>query len=411
MKKKKSKDYLLKESETFCLIPWIHIHTTPSGKVMPCCISKITDKDFGDSKVLSIKELVNTDRMKLLRKNMVDGVKSYNCKQCYAHESQGIKSFRQSVNEEYEKYFDESLSNTDSDGGVQDFKMRYFDIRFSNICNFKCRTCDQEYSSQWEAENQKHNEPLAKIIPKNNSESLVEEVLSHIPYLEAAYFAGGEPLITEEHYIILEALIKQNRTNVRLVYNTNLSNFKFKNKDLLSIWKHFNGVYVYASIDHYGKKAEYIRHGTDWGTVESNLYAIKKLDYIKTQLNTVCSIYNYLTFDEFYNYLFDKNLYSSKDFANTIYNMQGPIQLTSQALPKNLKLKAKQRMTNLITKMEIQGFKGDRIEFLNSTISWAESQDQWESNKDLFQKETERIDKIRGENFVEVFPELAELME
>jgi organic radical activating enzyme len=407
----KKKNYLLKESETFCMIPWIHLHTTPSGTVMPCCISKVPEKDFGDSKILPIKELINLDRMKTLRRNMIEGVKSYNCKQCYAHESQGIKSFRQSVNEEYEKYFDECWSNTDVDGGIRDFKMRYFDIRFSNICNFKCRTCDQEYSSQWEAENQKYHKPIAKIIPKNNSLELVEEVLSHIPYLEAAYFAGGEPLITEEHYIILEELIKQNRTNVRLVYNTNLSNFKFKNKDLISLWKNFKGVYVYASIDHYGEKAEYIRHGTDWGLVESNLNTIKKLDYVKTQLNTVCSIYNYLTFDDFYNYLLEKNLYSPKDYVNTIYNMQGPIQLTSQALPRKLKDEATKRMMNLIQAMKDIGFVGDKIEFLNNTISWAESQDQWEANKDLFQKETTRIDKIRGENFVEVFPELAELMD
>ena len=43
-------------------------------------------------------------------------------------------------------------------GRIIKFRMRYFDIRFSNICNFKCRTCGSAFSSQWEARRLKSQE-------------------------------------------------------------------------------------------------------------------------------------------------------------------------------------------------------------------------------------------------------------
>ena len=37
-------------------------------------------------------------------------------------------------------------------------------------------------------------------IEKGNREEFIIEVLKQVPNFEIAYFAGGEPLITEEHY-------------------------------------------------------------------------------------------------------------------------------------------------------------------------------------------------------------------
>lgn len=358
-----------------------------------------------------IETLVNSDSMKRLRFNMLQEVDNPTCQQCYAFESQGIKSFRQSSNESYSKYFNESVPYTQEDGSILEFKMRYFDIRFSNICNFKCRTCGPEYSSQWEIENNK-NSHLSKMIPNNNRKIFVEDVLRHIPYLESVYFAGGEPLITEEHYIMLEEMIRSGRTDIRLTYNTNLSNFKFKNRDVLSLWKNFtNGVFVSASIDHFGERAEYIRNGTDWETVESNFRDIKGLPYVTSTINTVVSLYNYYTLDEFYDYLIKNKLYSSLDSQYTLYNMLGPLELTSCVLPEQLKKEAASRIKCLQSKMENAGFPNSHTTCLEAVTVWAESKDLWQEQKNYFQKETSRLDSIRNENFCKTFPELAVLMD
>lgn len=33
------KEFRLKESMNFCILPWMHIHIMPDGQAMPCCIS------------------------------------------------------------------------------------------------------------------------------------------------------------------------------------------------------------------------------------------------------------------------------------------------------------------------------------------------------------------------------------
>ena len=35
---KQAEREILKESKTFCLAPWLSIHTWPDGKTYPCCI-------------------------------------------------------------------------------------------------------------------------------------------------------------------------------------------------------------------------------------------------------------------------------------------------------------------------------------------------------------------------------------
>lgn len=406
------KDYLLKKSKYFCLIPWTHIHTTPAGKILPCCISRCSQDGVGNTASITLSEAVNSPQMIELRSNMVNEIAPTSCVQCHDHEKQGIHSFRQSFNNDYAEYFDDATSRMNDDYTITDFKMRYFDVRFSNICNFKCRSCGSEFSSQWEVEDKKRLGKFAKTIPKNNKPELVAEVVSQISNIETAYFAGGEPLITEEHYTMLEEMIKQGRTDIKLRYNTNLSNFKFKDKDLLGLWKHFtNGVDIYASIDHYGERAEYIRSGTNWGLVESNLKLAKSIPHINTQLNTVVSLYNYVTFNDFYQYLIDKNLYTPKDMVYTIYNMHGPTELATHVLLKEYKEQGKKNIAALMARMSREQFSPVALRQLHSMITWTDSADTWDIERVRFKKFTEELDALRGESFIRTFPELAKMMD
>lgn len=404
-----------KVSDTFCIIPWIHLHSTPAGTAAPCCIAKAcsTEHGFGSTRSGGLMDLVNNDKMKKLRLDMLNGIKNEECYNCHIHEEQGLPSFRTTSNNEYGRFIDESLLYTNlDDGSLTDFKMRYYDIRFSNICNFKCRTCGQEFSSQWEQENLRNNVSWAKEFPKNTNTEFLQDVIDQIPNLEIAYFAGGEPLITDEHYILLEEMIKQNRTDVRLRYNTNFSNLKFKNKDLLGLWKHFKRrIDIYASIDHYGERAEYIRHGTDWAVVESNYLMAKQLPYIDIKMNTVLSVFNYLTIDKFYEYVVDKQMIKPTDNISTLYNMVAPTHFTVQTLPLNLKEKGKSAIDRAMTLMKNNYFKIDQINQLSNTSQWAFSNDTYSEQNEKFKEEVRRVDKIRNEDFVKVFPELKELMD
>ena len=81
---------------------------------------------------------------------------------------------------------------------------QHIDIRFSNLCNFKCRMCNHDFSSNW-------YEDMKKIRPQNVRETkvlkatdtIVEDLIPHLSKIRSFYFAGGEPLIMPEHYKVL----------------------------------------------------------------------------------------------------------------------------------------------------------------------------------------------------------------
>ena len=404
----------IKASGTFCTLPWIHLHSTPEGVAAPCCISKScnTPIGMGDTKKQGLMELVNSPQMKQLRLDMLEGKRNDECTMCYDQEDAGIVSNRQSTFLAHPKAIDDACNFTNDDGSLEHFNMRYFDVRFSNICNFKCRSCGQEYSTQWEQENSRANVPYAREIPKNNNKEFLQDILDQIPNMEIAYFAGGEPLITEQHYIILEEMIRQKKTNIVLRYNTNLSNLKFKNKDLLDLWRRFDKkIELYASIDHVKERAEYIRHGTDWGVVESNLLLVKQQPNISVSMNTVLTLFNYLTIEQFYGYLIDKRMYNPWDNIYQLYNASHPKHISVRTLPIEYKQQGKESVDRTITLMKEKYFNKGHIKQLEDTNLWVDGEHNWEEEKEAFKNEINRVDLLRGEDFRKTFPELAPLLD
>lgn len=388
------------------MYPWLHLNVTPKGDIYPCCSNDYT-QPFGNTKEISLKDAFNSDKMKQLRLNMLEGKKSDICDFCYKHEEAGPYSFRNYSKEHFGKYFDETVTTTQTDGTVEDFKMRYYDIRFSNICNFKCRTCGSEFSSKWGEEIQKNHFPDHPILihADDNKGDLLNEVLEHVEHIDLAYFAGGEPLITEEHYVILEEMIRKGRTDVTLRYNTNASNIKYKKHDIIELWKHFKRVEVSCSIDHYGERAEMLRKGTDWGVVESNLLKFREVEHISFQMNTVFSIFNYFTITEFYQYLTDKGIIRTHDWHHSLYLAVHPNYYCAKSLPRQLKDIAAEKALKWADANKNNSTCVPNL--LVDAVKFADESDQWDSVKDNFFMHTRSLDRIREENFWDVFPELS----
>ena len=400
----RSKDHYLNESKVFCMFPWIHLNVTPKGDIYPCCSNNYTTP-IGNTRNTSLETAFNSEDMKQLRLQMLDNKPSKICEFCYKHEEASPFSFRQYSKEQFSKYFEDVVPLTQSDGTVDDFKMRYLDIRFSNICNFKCRTCGSEFSSQWAQEAKNSYDPNHPVIIHADPDgNLLNEVLNHLDHVDLAYFAGGEPLITEEHYIILEEMIRKGRTDIILRYNTNASNLKYKSYDIAQLWKHFKKVELSCSIDHYGDRAEWLRNGTDWGKLEENLIYLRQLDVVQFQINTVFSIFNYPTMPEFYSYMIEKNLLKSNDWYNTLYLAVHPSYYCGKSLPKMLKAEASEKSKSWIAKN--QKIAPCMTNLLNDAVQFADIDNTWKANKEIFLQHTLSIDKIRGENFFKIFPEL-----
>lgn len=409
-----NKEFLLKESKVFCMFPWLHLYVSPKGNVYPCCTTDQSSA-LNNVKQYSLKEIFNNNKTKQIRLNMLNEKTTDLCRTCYRLEEASSNSYRNFSKDIFSKYFDETVSKTKDDGSLDNFAMRYIDVRFSNICNFKCRTCGSECSSQWAAEEKKLDKNVQITLHADDHKgNLLNEVLQHIDYVDMVYFAGGEPLIMDEHYIILEELIKQKRNNVSLKYNTNGSNLIYKNYDLLDLWKYFSKIELNCSIDHFGKKAEYIRHGTDWAVVETNLLKFRSLPNVHTSISTVLSVFNFVTLAEFYYYLKVNDLIKVSDYNTYLTFTSNPLHFSSTSLPNNLKDEGKDSIEGLLPVLNSSQFDYNNFKtlsnFLKQSIDFTYSQNTYEQSKQIFVKEILLRDELRNENFLKIFPELSVML-
>jgi radical SAM protein with 4Fe4S-binding SPASM domain len=261
----REKDLLIK-SNTFCMLPWIHIHGYPDGKAYPCCLADY-NHPVGSLKENTMEEVWRDKPMQQMRENMLADKPCVECTKCYEQEKTGFFSMRNSSNQTFGHHIKETLTS-------DKLKIRYYDIRFSNLCNFSCRSCGDIFSSNWTKEYKEYG-----WLPKDHPNvtyagrfktDIWEQTLPHVPYFQEVYFAGGEPLMMQEHWDLLDELIKQGRTDVKLVYNTNFSETVFKGRDVFEIWKEFDEVSVGASLDASYARGELMRKGTKWNQTVAN---------------------------------------------------------------------------------------------------------------------------------------------
>lgn len=399
-------------TKNFCLLPWLHLHVLPDSTVIPCCVSPYDDS-YGDGKTQSIKEIWNSDKFKKLRSNMLNDIPSEGCSRCYQIEKSGFVSLRESLNRNFKKNIN-LVSKTNEDGSLPYLDLKYIDIRFSNLCNFKCRGCGPTLSSAWHDDHQllfdyKSDQPKIKSV-SINSPDFWEEFKSLIPHAEQIYFGGGEPLITKEHFEILRLLDTLGKYDVTLCYNTNLSQLNYGNTDLAQLWLKFKHVKIGVSIDDLGDRAEYFRNGTKWEVIEKNLFKLRD-NYKNINLYTNCTvnIMNIYYLPEIYNYLTSHEIIHPDSFHINL--LLDPCELSAQVLPPELKMKVKEKLRNQIDTWRLNFFTfGKVINDFENVITFMEEKDLSE-HLPLFRKNTLKLDSIRSESFADTFPELIELIQ
>lgn len=395
-------------SETFCMLPWIHLHGWPTGEAFICCMS---DDPVGNLRNETMEEIWNNDKLRKIRQNMLDGKPCNECQRCYNDEKHGSFSLRNSSNKHFGHHIADT-HKTQEDGTHPEFKIRYWDVRFSNICNFKCRYCGPNFSSNWwedkaalyGASKVGHDKFLHAGKDK---EDMWQQMQPHLPYIEQIYFAGGEPLLMEEHYRLLNYLVENKKTDVRLVYNTNFSELRFKKQDVLELWKQFDWVSVGASLDGMGERAEYMRKGTVWAEIEDNrrrmLEVCPRVDFY---ISATVSIFNALHVSDFHRDWVNKGLIKHQDFNVNI--LHSPVYYRADQLPADLKQAAVAKINETIKWLEgndrltraTNGYKAF-INFLNDADN--------SKHLPVFLSQTDKLDHIRNEKFDDVFPELRSL--
>jgi len=398
----------LTESKVFCLIPWIHLHAFPDGRAYPCCLSDM-NLPIGNLKKDTMKTVWNGDPYKNMRKNMLEEQPCKECTKCYEQEQSGFMSMRNSANKNFGQHIG-LVDNTKEDGTYEDFKIRYYDIRFSNLCNMSCRTCGSLFSSSW------YNEETKLFGPRNHPQIMYagrtemdmwEQMQEHIPYVEQIYFAGGEPLIMEEHYRVLKELVRLERFDVRLIYNTNFSRLNLKDEDVLDYWSMFDSVSVGASLDAMGDRAEYIRKGTRWDEiVENRKRMIEKCPKVDFYISSTVSIYNAFHVSDFHREWVNQGLIQPQDWNINILQFSDRDRI--DVLPKNYKLELTKKITDHIAWLEPLDKLNRATNGYRSMLNFLNQEDKQHLLAEFF-RINDKMDVYRKERFAQVFPEYKDL--
>lgn len=414
-------DKLIDSGKHFCVLPWIHFHAWPDGKVMPCCVA---DSDQPVSEVKgSIMDIMNSPEYRRVRLEMLDDEGPAECKRCYDLEANGTWTLRNSQNSVRGERARDIIASTGPDGSIPDFKMLYMDIRFSNLCNFKCRSCGPGCSNLWGDEELERMGPdqfsaafggTDTLVSNNSGDKFLTELKPYLNDVEEVYMAGGEILVTPEHYAILQHWIDTGHCkSVKLMYTTNMSKLDHGGHKLFDYWKHFPNIEVWASLDAMGEVAELVRSGTRWEKVEANLIRIRDdMPNVNLQITPTISIWNVFDYPRLFDWVYENKLVSN-NLAPRVNILTHPDHAQIAILPDYIRLELIRMYKDYVGKYameddEISSQILDGFRVIVQTL-WQGAED---SNKlREFFADQEVVDNIRSESITGTIPKLAEVQQ
>ena len=321
----------------------IEFYKDPDGSTKICCVTSTSIKNKQNN---NIEEVLNSNEHKIIRKRMLEDKPISNCVSCIQREKYG-NSLRQQynsglLNEKYEKYI---LENTNLDGSLKKICVENLDIRFSNKCNFKCRMCGSLFSTTWDKEN-RPNDQIEETISIDNIEEWFYTNLEYLKGIKFLYFAGGEPLIQDQHYEFLELCII-NKLDPDIFYQSNGSVLKYKEWNIFDLWKNFSDVNYCLSLDGLGNMGKFIRSGFKEKVILENIRKIKESKFASISINIAIQAYNVFYLIELLDEIFEKNIVDK--FEDILFALVIDAEYYQcKTLPKELKIIAINKIKNSI---------------------------------------------------------------
>lgn len=276
-------------SDRLCLAPWVHTYLSPQTERRMCCASREPAQSFrqyidtaegtGTYQPTTLEAHWNSDHMRSVRVRMMQNETLPECAVCN-EQLLNTDVYRSYFNRMFGHLRESVLAATD-ESGYTTARPVSWDYRFSNLCNFKCRTCGDMLSSAWESE-QRANNMIDYSNPKNGwMQPVVREQIAQFQdtqieaefsdaveahRVQEVYWVGGEPLMYEQHWRYMQRIVELgDGANVYARYNTNLSRVEYKGTNLYTdILAHIRDWQICASLDGTGAVGEYIRTGLDY---------------------------------------------------------------------------------------------------------------------------------------------------
>ena len=442
-------------SKVFCVVPWNHVSTTANGTIRMCCQMINSDRLAGEEhygtvfkdngNVLTTSDNITTNRnahaWKKIRKEMLVGKRPAICKLCWDEEDNGIGSKREWTNNTFSELFDTAIEKTEADGSIkhEDFPIEHWDLRFGNKCNLACRSCGPTDSNMWykdwvalQENNTFYNRGIGDItidIDKNgkatvdpsifewyNQSAILDHLHKNIKSVKRFYFTGGEPTINHTHRKLLDFVIDEGLAkDISLDYNTNMAGVP---NAIFEQWKHFKEVNLGMSIDGIYEHFEYIRHPGKWSAVEKNMLRIDNevgFDNVKAGITMTVSIMNVLHILDMQWWMKEQN-WNRIDETIIVHNLYGPVHLNTQNFSNEMKQYITDRYQKFLNDIK-RRWVNDHAWYnivetrLNSILTHMNSVEQNLDNWKSFFYTTEKLDKIRKENWKISLPEIRIMIE
>lgn len=393
-------------SDTFCVLPFMHVATNAAGSFRVCCnsnpntnqiINPDSNKPFKIYKH-EIDDVWNSPTYTKIREELINGEKPKMCVRCFREEDAGIRSPRAGFNE---KWWNDDVK-VDINIPVD---VRYVDLRLGNLCNLKCRMCNPWASSMW-VKDWNAVVPTAKLDPPQeiNKETLdYMNIMTEWPdykqtglnfqsiahTVEEIYLTGGEPTLAVSQYKLLDYCIENELAgNIKLKYNTNLTNIPQK---MIDYWSHFKGVQLNASIDAIGARDRYIRYPSSWEKVVEVFDKLMTVDSVDIQIHCTIQALNVVALPELFDFAESRGLSGDQVYLNILNH---PRSMNIQVLPKELKQLAQDNLEQYRHWPKVD----DVI-----TYMWAENShnDHWQEFVDYNLK----MDELQRGNLFDACPE------
>jgi len=383
-----------------------------------------------------LTESRNCDLVKRMRQQMMQGQWPAECVRCRTEEESGLNSRRVNEHKRWTLRKADVAAHTASDGAIDTaaLPVTYYDLRFGNLCNLACRMCGPQDSTGWyddyhrmenvsSFEDTHGLEHMYRVNGKwvsdsygwHGSDTFWAQIEANANNIQHVYMAGGEPLLIARHYEFLERCIANGAAKNMLVeYNTNLTTVSSR---LLNLWQAFRKIQIGASIDGYGAVFEYQRYPARWDKVLHNIGKVDcSSDNITAWFAYTVTAYNVLHLPDFMRWKLEHSGLRkfNDDAIRPIVNYHvahRPKELNIRVLPPQIKQLVTDKLdhfndwvltSNYPSTVVAQGMK-----IRNGIVNYMNSHDTHGLHWDAFKTYTSSLDRIRGQNLVDVVPELA----
>jgi MoaA/NifB/PqqE/SkfB family radical SAM enzyme len=408
----------------FCVHPWIHLRLQDDAAHVCCRYRDPITQDGAPLSLCdhSLDDLWNSDEMRRIRREMVEGRPVPGCAECYAEDQSGGFSMRRRDNGAWQNgWLNEnhlSIAALKAQAVQDDFRVSTLpaniEIDTGSLCNLKCRMCHDGVSSRiatdlvhrsWahdQVHGPYHNPELpvrpARVRRWSMAESLESAMTAAPGQVKRLYFLGGEPLLVKEVGDLLQRLVDggvSGDITLALVSNGTITS------SWLDVTQHFKSLDLTISIDGFSQYYEYIRYPAKWEKLTRNLDAFKRLPKTALGAAVTVQLYNALNICDLFRYLDEMNI------GFYAWPVHVPRYLSIEALPPNARRVAADRLAAYADgdcrpahRDTIRGL----VELMRPTSDTFDARLLRDSM--LF---TNDLDASRGQNFAQVHGELWQL--